>query len=261
MNPTLTITFAYPDPNTRPVNINNTWDLLNATVSGSIDGSYIPYVMGHDTPSVDDQDKAWIELDVTGKPIAIKIFYSGIWRRVYNGMLNEIRMFSGDPGDTTAWDSTGLGVPGGVYDGWQICNGQNGSPNLTDKFVVGAHMDNSNGHVGYSGGWQTFVNGTSDLQTGGAKDHMIVASELPPLDSVGGLNTLVVHGFEAKETSPVHGNTAVLVDVHYADLAPHDSAPLATYGASPNGTPAVPQVAMPTLPPFIAFGYIIFVGY
>ena len=36
---------------------------------------------------------------------------------------------------TNFFDGTGLGVTGGSYHKWAICNGNNGTPNLTDVFV------------------------------------------------------------------------------------------------------------------------------
>ena len=261
MNPPITVQLAHADPNSAPLNINELIDIFNPLFNGAIVGSYIPYVIGSATPNVNDQDKAWMELDSGGRPIAIKIFYNGNWRRVYNGMLGEIRQFSGNPGNLTYWDANGHGQIGQIYDGWQICNGLNGSPDLTDRFIVAAHMNNQGGHVGYANGqWQTFIDGKSDLASGGSKDHMIQPSELPPFDSVMGSSKVTIHGFEAKESSPSHTNTSVLVDIHYADLGPHDIV-VGNYGSGPNDSPPVPQTAIPTLPPFIALGLMIFQGY
>lgn len=259
MNPPVQTTFGNPDPNAAPVNITQLVTLLNTLVFSAIQGSYIPYVLSNTTPGSGDQDKAWIQLDTVGRPIALKTFYNGMWRRVYNGMLGEIRMYNGNPNND--FDSTGLGKIGGQYDGWALCNSQNGTPNMTDLFVVGAHMDNSAGHTGYgANGWQTFVDGVSDLQNGGVNKHTIAAADLPPLDGVNGLSQLMLNGFEAKETSPTHTAVSALVDVHYSDLLPHSVA-IANYGSNPNGSPAVPQTAVPTLPPFLAVAFIIFVGY
>ena len=35
---------------------------------------------------------------------------------------------------TGYFDATGLGIADGPYDGWAVCNGSNGTPNLSDKF-------------------------------------------------------------------------------------------------------------------------------
>jgi hypothetical protein len=152
VNPPVLTQFANPDPNAAPLNITQLVQLLNVLVGSEIQGSYIPYVLQNGTPGMDDTDKAWIELDTAGRPKAVKVYYNGTWRRVYNGMLGEIRGYHGDP--STVFDDNGLGKVGLEYDGWHLCNGKDGTPDLSDKFVIAGHMNNSNGHTGYNNGWQ-----------------------------------------------------------------------------------------------------------
>lgn len=245
MNPPVTTQFANPDPNAAPLNITELVQLLNMLVSSEIEGSYVPYVMGSSTPGVNDRDKAWIKLDAAGRPLGTFVFYNGFWRRLYNGMLGEIRMFSGNPNDTNEWDTNGKGKIGMTYDGWQICNGKNGSPNLTDKFIVGAHMDNSSGHVGYSGGWQTFVDGKTDLKTGGVKEITLNANNTyrPARQAV------TADKWSADGNA--HSNSGQLYG-----LGPNDNVTLLAADAG-NTTPD----PISNLPPFIALGFIIFQGY
>jgi hypothetical protein len=130
LNPIVLTTIGQADPNDAPISVNDLINLLNQLISSSIQGSYIPYIIQHDTPGVDDRDKAWIELDTGGRPIAIKVWYAGnqgAWRRVYNGMIGEIRGYSGDPSidfDTSNDPQhAGLytfGKIGQAYDGWHI---------------------------------------------------------------------------------------------------------------------------------------------
>jgi hypothetical protein len=187
-------------------------------------------------------------------------------------MINEIRGFWGDPTVLADWDTNGAGVAGGEYDGWQLCNGLNGSPNFTDRFVIAGHMDNSAGHIAYSGGWQTFVDTISDLKTGGAPSTLITQAHLPEL-SVPAIPaqtiSLDVTGNEYKSDA-TNSPAAFLIDVHYANLLPHTghiatinipAVPAIHYGASVTGTPAVAQANFPTLPPFLVMGWMIFVGY
>lgn len=47
-------------------------------------------------------------------------------------------MFTGNTGDPTRFDGSGKGVAGTQYEGWQVCNGSNGAPDLRDRFIVGA---------------------------------------------------------------------------------------------------------------------------
>ncbi len=52
-----------------------------------------------------------------------------------------------------------------IPSGWLLCNGSNGTPNLTDRFVI--HADSDSG-------------GTNDVgDTGGAKTHTLITSEMP----------------------------------------------------------------------------------
>lgn len=58
-----------------------------------------------------------------------------------------IIMFSGDVGK--AFDANGTGLPNTPYEGWQLCNGKNNSPDLQDRFIAVAGRKYS---VGTQGG-------------------------------------------------------------------------------------------------------------
>jgi microcystin-dependent protein len=47
-----------------------------------------------------------------------------------------IIMFSGDV--AKAFDANGTGLPNTPYEGWQLCNGNNNSPDLRDRFIAAA---------------------------------------------------------------------------------------------------------------------------
>jgi hypothetical protein len=240
-------------------------DVFNPLFNSVIDGSYIPYIIQSGTPGTDQQGYAWIEIDASGRPISIRTYYNGHWRRVYNGMLGEVRMFGGNPNDTTVWDGNGAGVIGGIYDGWQICNGKNGSLDLSDRFVVGGTMNNI-GHPGYdpTNAWQTFVDGKTSNHSGGFPNHLLTQADLPPFNSIAGTSDVVLsgHGFKADVDHP--GNPAALVDTNYGG-GDANSVRIGNYGSSPNpsvyGTPVTPQTPVPTLPPYLALAFIQFVGY
>lgn len=46
------------------------------------------------------------------------------------------------------YDASGKGLPGTPYNGWAVCNGQNGTPDLRDRFIVGAGNDAQPGQAG-----------------------------------------------------------------------------------------------------------------
>jgi hypothetical protein len=258
MNPPVQVTFGHADPTDNPLNINELIDLLNRVVMGEITGSYIPYVVGSATPNVTDQDKAWLKQDTQGRPIALMTFWRGNWRRVYNGMLGEIRGYSGNPKDD--FDDTGLGKISEQYDGWALCNGQNGTPDLSDKFILGGHMNDDDTNVGYDDGWQARITGpngvTANYKTGGRFLETLGYNNLPILSNATGTEApgLWIRGKEAKEDT-AHTDIEVLVDTHFANATSHEVNITPTpYGKSP------PDPIW-SLSPFVAAGWIIFVGY
>jgi len=66
-----------------------------------------------------------------------------------------IIMYSG------AWNFDGTGLGTGSLAGWALCNGNNGTPNLSDRFVMGT------------------INSATLGATGGANSYTLTASQLP----------------------------------------------------------------------------------
>ncbi len=58
------------------------------------------------------------------------------------------------------------GLIANIPTGWALCDGTNSTPNLTDKFIVGAAADSG-------GAAKTFIEGTYE-QTGGSNDAVVV---------------------------------------------------------------------------------------
>ncbi len=84
-------------------------------------------------------------------------FSNGIWMAVGNNSTptGGIIMYSG------AWNFNATGLGTGELTGWALCNGNNGTPNLSDKFVMG-----------------TTTSGTIN-QTGGNNNMTLTISNLP----------------------------------------------------------------------------------
>jgi hypothetical protein len=250
MNPQVTVSLDHVDPESTPLNINELIDLINPRFRAAIiNGSYEPFVIQHDTPRVEDQNKVWFELDTQGRPIAIKTFWHGNWRRVYNGMLGEIRMYSGDP--SVDFDTGGRGLVGGTYDGWQLCNGRNGSPDLSDRFLIGAHMNKNLGHGQYGeDGWTTIVvDGSQDLHTGGDNAITLDAENTyrPATQATRFRHWTADGNAPEAHTGNLYGVKSTNED-NNDDLVPGDE-----------GNPSPPPIT--TIPPFIAVAFIIFQGY
>lgn len=235
------IEFANPDPDDCPLTFLELVTLLNQLVSGSIVANITPYIRQAATPSVDQQTLIWHKIDVDGRPLGTYVFYGGAWRKQYSGNIGEIVFYSGDPGVDFA-ESGGKGTIGGDWDGWQICNGNNGSPNLSDKFIVGAKMDDQG--IGYptNGPWKTTVGGTTQ-QSGGQKDITLTDDTTfqKPNDAI------QMSNWQADGNSQNSGGGLWGLGSGHT-LLPADAG---------NETPD----AIPTLPPYYALALVVFQGY
>lgn len=247
----VTPVLSNPDPTWNPTNLAQLWAFLNLSfetvnVSG---GPFTPYVISSTTPAVADQDKVWEKVDGNGRPLGRYLFYNGNWRKEYTGNPTELRMFSGDP--STYFDNTGLGIVGGEWDGWAICNGQNGTDNWSDLFPVFGRMDNAP-ITGYNAGWQTNVTGAA-LKTGGSSTYQIQNTDLPSMKVFA----------RGRHYNAGASNTAkkAIVEGGYDGNDNFDTEPLASFGADPSGSPPVVQTTVPIAPPFKAACLVKFVGY
>lgn len=90
------------------------------------------------------------------------------------GTVGQVLVSAGS-GNTPTW---GTGIPSGVIvmwsgsiaaipSGWLLCNGTSGTPDLRNRFVIGAFQDNS-------GVANTTITGSNTL-TGGSKDAVVVS--------------------------------------------------------------------------------------
>lgn len=232
-----------PDPADCPTTFSETVALLRQLIHGEFVGSFLPYVTGAATPGVDDQNKIWHRVDATGRPLGTYVFYSGAWRRQYSGNLNEVVMYAGDPNVDFAGGS-GLGTVGGEWDGWALCNGNNGTPNLSDRFIVGAKMDDLGTGYPTGGPWKSTVSGSAE-QIGGVKD-ITLTEDTTFRPSIAGLR---VGLHEATGNAPAAGGPLYGSNLTFPlQLIPADAG---------NATPD----AIPTLPPYYALAYVQFRGY
>ena len=86
-------------------------------------------------------------------------------------LVTQIANFSAIPiGCIVLWSGAVNAVPSG----WRLCDGTNGTPDLRDRFVIGARAD-SNGTA------TTFVTG-ADTKSGGFKDAAVI-SHVHPVSS------------------------------------------------------------------------------
>lgn len=245
MSTGVTTTFNTPAPEDCPTTFTELIAFLNLYVASQIDTDIIAYVTGAATPDVEDQDKVWHKVDANGRPLGTFVFYSGAWRKQYTSSIGTVVMYSGDPG-TDFSGSGGAGTVGGEWDGWQLCNGQNGSSNLSDKFIVAAKMDDL--AVGYpegNGPWKTSVSGETTQSGAGVHEIQLNSSNTyrPATPAV-----TLGHWAADGNTPNIAGGLIGIAGASDFDLIGADA-----------GNPTPPVI--PTLPPWFALAYAVFQGY
>lgn len=233
------ISIANPDPSAAPTTFTEFVALLRTLITAVVTGTYVPYIQGSATPAVSDQDKIWHRTDGSGRPMGTYRYYSGTWRKQYTGKLGELAFYQGDP--AVDFDGTGLGIVGGEWDGWALCNGNNGTGDLSDRFIVGGRMTDL--ALGYTPGqWRSTVSG-STLAVGGDKTITLTEDNTYRVPRA----ALAVGKWEADGNSVSAGGN-LLGDGSSTTILAADAG---------NETPD----QIPTLPPYIAAGIVRFVGY
>jgi hypothetical protein len=101
---------------------------------------------GPDTPSADRRDRAWHRTDTQGRPLGTWFFYNGVWVKDWGGLpfglISIIQNVS-----LAAFDVTGRATAPDWL-GWCLCNGQNGTDDLRDRFILGAGSEFPQGVLG-----------------------------------------------------------------------------------------------------------------
>jgi hypothetical protein len=226
-----------PAPACYPPDVNALLTLIaNQGLSGTVpDNSGGGIYVGSVAPSSSLTQKVWFKIDAAGRPLGIYMFYNGNWRKVYMGAYGDVKMFAGSP--SGRFDGTGRGVVGGDQDGWALCNGNNGTPNLANRFIVGS--------TGFDGaGWPTSVDGVARY-SGGIGTFVIQPSNLPQM---------IVQAFAYQ-----HGPTGPAGQGNLVG-APSDIA-VANWPVISGGAPVGGSVPMNNCPPYYSMAFCMFIGY
>lgn len=115
---------------------------------------------GETTPPPDRQDRPWFRT-LAGKPYGVWVFYNGQWIRDW-GVPVGVQMSIYDLA-APAFDGTGLATDPG-YVGWALCNGNNGTDDMRDRFILG---------------YKDFAT-APEGDTGGSKTKTLVEANVPP---------------------------------------------------------------------------------
>lgn len=92
---------------------------LTAEIEGAESLHFVNF--GHETPSVDENNYPWIRLDEDGRPMGLYVYYEGAWVRAWSYAVGELRLYTGAVAD--------------IEDGWVLCDGNNGTDDLTASMV------------------------------------------------------------------------------------------------------------------------------
>jgi hypothetical protein len=234
------VTFAanlQPAPACYPPDINALLTLIaNQGLSGTVpDNSGGGIYVGSVAPSSSLTQKVWFKIDAAGRPLGIFMFYNGNWRKIYTGAIGDIKVFSGSP--SGLFDGTGRGIVSSQQDGWALCNGNNGTPNLVNRFIVGS--------TGWDGsGWPTTVDGVNRY-TGGVGTFVVGPTNLPQM---------IVQAFATQTGQKVASGGGNQVG------APSDLA-VANWPVISSGAPVGGSVPINNCPPYYAMAYCAFIGY
>jgi hypothetical protein len=233
-----------PAPACYPSDVNGLLDML--TTGGGMSGT-IPdtagggVFVGSSPPGSALTNKVWYKTDAAGRPLGVFMFYNGNWRKVYTGVaVGTIIMCYWYEG---FFDGTGRGILGGDYDGWAICNGNNGTINLQGFFPVGGATGES---LGLGSGWFTDADGIAWRTLGGQKTRITL--------TMANLPNMVAHSHIG---SYVTGAGTVGVGLSTNDAAQADYQLPVRDG---NNQPGLSQ-ALPFQHQYWALGFLMFIGY
>lgn len=140
---------------------------VTGNVVGNLEGNAHGNATGTFTGNVDvrghtvDFDSGQIPLDALGATVHTEFVHRGV-------PYGAIIMWAGASAD--------------IPESWILCNGENGTPNLRDRFVIGAGGTKSPGDLGGSN--STAVNGTiiasgAHVHQVNVADHALTVAELP----------------------------------------------------------------------------------
>jgi hypothetical protein len=205
---------------------------LRGTVPDNAGGGIF---VGSSPPSSSLTHKVWFKIDAAGRPFGAYMFYNGNWRKCYTGSLGDIKLYIG--AFNGVFDGSGRGIIGGSgpydEDGWQLCNGQNGAPNLDGYFPAGAAWNGS--------AWVTSADGLSYKTSGGVRQIQIALGNLPAINT-----PMAYSPFWAKDTGNSYLNASQTVGQGVKQF-------------KATGTGA--NTPINTTPVFIAMAYLMFIGY
>lgn len=232
-------TFSNADPESKFTTVQGLISILNQLISSQITDDITPYVVGSTTPSVDDQDKVWHRKDSIGRPIGTYVFYNGTWRRQYSGLFGEIKPFFGDP--VMHFESNGIGIVGGFWDGWALMDGQGGRANMNGKVLIGGNAFDIPTQL-----WTTDIRGVPETFLGEAEVTLTDATTFQP-------DVAAIRATHWDATGAARNSGGGM----YGSTSGSDGSPFDLVPASGNSTPDPVSIIQPAF----ALALCQFIGY
>lgn len=235
------IHFTTPPEGTTKPNYSEAVKGLNDYIIGNVTGNFLTYVIGSETPSSDNQDKAWVRLDGSGRPIGLWVYYGGAWRISGNGRIGEMKIFTGVFSDY--FNSDGASYIGLEWDGYHICNGMDGTEDLRNHFPIQAN--------GYDGTlhWVSPIEGGVAKHIGGQSESGLTLANVPRP----ALSEIIVDKFSADGVA--RSDSGLLFGHHSGATG---SAGKETIWAGDDGN--TDPDPFPNVPPFFAVAFVQFLG-
>lgn len=202
----------------------------------------------NELPGIEDRANRVLVFDGFGQPQALTIGEDGdLSQAAVELLVNSVlgRLFP--PGMIILW----AGSSGSIPPGWALCNGSNGTPDLRNRFVVGAGQTYS---VNATGGATSVATsgGGSHNHGGSTGSHQLTTAEMP--SHFHSMGTLFVREIGSGGTITGVGNFASGADNTQA--AGGDAAHAHTISTQGDHTHTVA-----TLPPYYALCYIMRTGF
>jgi hypothetical protein len=197
----------------------------------------------------------WVwTLNQFNMPPRVMAYYTNQWLPYYTGRPGELRSYIGAWAGT--FDTSGRAYYGSGWDGWCLCNGQNGTVDIRNRFVIPGYRWDGGGWVVNFAAYGTGLNDAYNYQGYGtlyqsqSPYKFVQYVNLPKMY----VNMNMTDFF--KWTSTGHGE-------NWTAIQPGGG------GGGDQGTWAYPIDQWPymidyplnILPPFIAVGYAQFMGY
>lgn len=176
-------------------------------VQKSATGVTTTIAFGSSTPDISDQDKPWYRTTTAGIGLGIWVFYNGKWIRTGPFSVGDIINFNGP---SSAFDSTGKGIQGTETDSWLIANGNNGTPDLRNRFVVGGQF--------YTSAWLTNVDNTSPNSIIGGRQFITInKGNLPELTASFGASNAAGTSTQAFVRGSTQSGAKIVEQITFGD--------------------------------------------